>query len=302
MSHEYKFYIQQVEFDANSGSYIPVNSTTIDLESHYAGLKYSKLTGTNDKGKTKNIYTEKYADGDRLRVYIPELAQYEATTMTLTLYFFGEDRQQVFNDFANEIKTGIHRYWDTARHQYFDFFVDDELKPSDESWYSGQPYFKVDVKMKNLYGKTFNRVGINLLIDGEKTINTNTYILGEYHLGNLRPTNGDLVRLSFSGYISLDNHTATPPIKGYDKLRVFNSDGHLPLCNTIDMSNFDISKNKFVIEFTWRTTINEYEAANDKIIFYQAQSDNTPLLDSEVPAGYIKGISQVYDVKLELIK
>ena len=124
MSHEYKFYIQRVEFDANSGSYIPIDSTTIDLENHYAGLKYSKLTGTNDKGKTKNIYTEKYADGDRLRVYIPELAQYEATTMTLTLYFFGEDRQQVFNEFANEIKTGIHRYWDTARHQYFDFFVE----------------------------------------------------------------------------------------------------------------------------------------------------------------------------------
>lgn len=300
MSHGYKFYIQQVQKVGNE--YIPIESTTIDLESYYAGLKYSKLTGTNDKGKAKNIYTEKYADGDRLRVYIPKLVKNEATTMTLTLYFFGENRQQVFSEFAKEIKTGIHRYWDTARQQYFDFFVDDELKPSDENWYKGEPYFKVDVKMKNLYGETFNRIGVNLLVDGEKTIESNTYILGEYNLGNVRPMNGDLVRLSFSGYISVDNHTATPPRKGYDKFRVFNSDGYIPLCNTIDMSNYDSSKKRFVVEFPWVYKNDKYEAANDKILFYQAQSDNTPLTDEELPEGYVKGMSMIYDVKLEFIK
>mgnify|MGYP007057701934 CR=1 FL=1 len=153
MPHGYKFYIQRVE-KASDGTYIP-RGPIKSLEDDYAGLKYSKMDGLNTIGKAKNIYTEKYADGDRLRVYYPTTVQGEATTMTLTLYFFGKDRQSVFADFANEIKSGMHRYWDTARNLWFDFYIDGEVKPTDENWYRGTPYFKVDLKMQNIYGETY---------------------------------------------------------------------------------------------------------------------------------------------------
>lgn len=274
MSHEYKFYIQRVEFDANSGSYISINSTTIDLESHYAGLKYSKLTGTNDKGKTKNIYTEKYADGDRLRVYVPELAQYEATTMTLTLYFFGEDRQQVFNEFANEIKTGIHRYWDTARHQYFDFFVDDELKTSDESWYSGQPYFKVDVKMKNLYGECRLRKGVNLLTDGDKVLEVSTYLLGKYTIGNLKPTNGEKVRITFKGYMG----------EGRTVFHIFNSSYTIQMADITYQNAYDTVNKMYKYEFKWKS------GDDTELWIFQAPNDSN-----------LTSKSRISDARLEII-
>lgn len=300
MSHGYKFYIQRVEKSA-SGTLSAVESTTKDLEAFYEGLKYSKLTGINDIGKTKNIYTEKYPEGDRVRVYIPELAQYESTTMTLTLYFFGKDRQTVFADFANEIKTGIHRYWDTARYCYFDFYVDDELKISDESWYKGEPYFKVEVKMKNLYGKCTSRFYTNLLVDGNKISNNNSYVLGQYYLGDIRPADGDMVKLSFSGYLSVTN--ADNKIKGYDKFRVFNSEGYLPLVNTIDNTNYNSAKQRYEVEFAWKINgADGYVAPNDSIIIYQATANNKAqtLTEEEIAEGYRLGMSQVYDVKLEI--
>lgn len=294
MPHEYKFYIQQVQKNPD-GSYTPIDSTTKDLEAYYQGLKYSKLEGVGIIGKAKNIYTEKYADGDNLRVYLPELVQNETTTLTLTLYFFGKNRQEVLTEFANEIKNGIHRYWDTARQYYFDFFVEDEIKPSDESWYKGEPYFKVDVKMNNIYGRCFSRTNENIVIDGEKRLNNDNYLLGKYDL-RVSPNEGELVRLSFSGYLSETNTDLK--IQGYDKFRVFNSEDIVPLVTTIDMRNYNREKLRFEIEFNWIVA----DSANDSILFYQSQEDNTALLDSELPEGYRKGQSLIYDVKLEIVK
>ena len=290
MSHGYKFYIQRVEKVGNE--YLPIESSTMGLESHYSGLKYSKLTGINDIGKTKNIYTEKYADGDRLRVYIPELAQHEATTMTLTLYFFGKNRQSVYEDFANEIKTGVHRYWDTARQHFFDFYVDDEIKPSDENWYKGEPYFKVDVKMKNLYGQCFNRASTNLLTDGNNVINNNSYHLGSYHLGPIKPLDGELVELSFSGYISKDNESTTPPIKGYDFLNIYNSGWNVPLIKVYD-KDYNKDQKRYIVTFNWKIG----DSDNNSLYFFQGDGNSM-----SVPEGYIKGSSTVYDVKLEIAK
>lgn len=153
MSHGYKFYIQRVK-KAADGTYIS-EGNPISLEDEYVGLKYSKMDGLNTIGKTKNIYTEKYADGDMLRVYYPKAVKNEATTVTLTLYFFGENRADILENFLYELRQCVHRYWDTARNLWFDFYIDGEVKPTDENWYSGTPYFKVDLKMQNIYGETY---------------------------------------------------------------------------------------------------------------------------------------------------
>ena len=295
MSHGYKFYIQRVE-KLQDGTYSPVPSTIIDLESRFKGLKYSKLTGLNDIGKAKNIYTEKYADGDKLRVYIPQTIQSEATSMTLTIYFFGKDRQSVFADFANEIKSGIHRYWDTARNMYFDFFVDDELKPTDENWYKGEPYFKVDVKMKNIYGRCHSRLDTNLLIDGDKTLNNDKHLLGSYNLGSIRPADGELVKLTFSGYISVTNDENK--VIGYDKLRVYNSGWNVPLVTTITQADYNVATSQYEVEFNWVVG----DSSNEFINFYQTKADNSALLDEDIPEGYRKGQSLVSNVKLEIVK
>lgn len=295
MSHGYKFYIQRVA-RASDGSYYQISNTEKSLEDYYQGLRYSKLIGIDTIGKAKNIYTETYADSDKVRVYVPELVQYEATTLTLTLYFFGENRATVYEEFANEIRTGIHRYWDTARNHYFDFYVDDELSVSDENWYDGKPHFKVDVKMKNVYGRCFSRINTNIITDSMKVLNNDQYLMGSYHLNkSTKPIEGEHVRLSFSGYISEDNDELK--IKGYDKFRVFNSGGKVPLLNSIDMSNYNMDTKRFEIEFNWIIG----DSDNTHINFYQSQADNTPLLETELPEGYNKGQSMIFDVKLEIL-
>lgn len=119
-------------------------------------IKYSTIVGINNLGAVKNIYTETYADANRVRVSMPEKVQRESTQVTLVLYFVGEKRAEVFKSFCDYICNGRHRYWDTARSKYFDFYISEELTPSDELWYGSTPYFKVDVKMNNIFGQTFD--------------------------------------------------------------------------------------------------------------------------------------------------
>lgn len=119
-------------------------------------IKYSSIVGIDNLGSVKNIYTETYADANRVRVSMPEKVQRESTQVTLVLYFVGEKRADVFKKFCDYICNGRHRYWDTARNKYFDFYISEELTPSDELWYGSTPYFKVDVKMNNIFGQTFD--------------------------------------------------------------------------------------------------------------------------------------------------
>lgn len=280
MSHGYKFYIQQVQKNPD-GSYTPVDSTTRDLEAYYEGLKYSKLDGVSTVGKAKNIYTEKYADGDRLRVYLPDLVQNEATTLTLTLYFFGKNRQAVFDEFATEIKNGIHRYWDTARQYYFDFYVANELKPTNENWYKGEPFFKVDIKMNNIYGRCFSRTGENLLTDGAKTLNTKDYKLGEYQIGPIKPIDGEKVTFSFSGYLG----------DGHNCFHIYNS-GYSVKIASIYGSDYNAETKRYEATFEWVVG----NSANKSIWVYQAGKGGVPSTDENRVA------SRVYDAKLEIVK
>lgn len=150
---------------------IDVPSPVLDIEDEYPGVLYMKAEGLNDIGKAKNIYTEEYADSDRKRVYLPselqdgemvhklDLIANESTVVTMTFLIVGDaiTRQQVMQRFFNEVRTGIHRYWDDARNRQFDFIVTDEIKVSEEKWHGSQPYVEVQIPMQNLNGKTMQR-------------------------------------------------------------------------------------------------------------------------------------------------
>ena len=149
-THGYEFFMREVD---NKGNLL---GNEINLEKAFDGLKYSAIVGIDNLGAVKNIYTETYADANRVRVSMPEKVQRESTQITLVLYFVGEKRAEVFKSFCDYICNGRHRYWDTARSKYFDFYISEELAPSDELWYGSTPYFKVDVKMNNIFGQTFD--------------------------------------------------------------------------------------------------------------------------------------------------
>lgn len=147
---------------------VDIYQPEIDIEDRWPGVLYSKAEGMNDIGKTKNIYTEEYADSDRKRVYLPSelqdgemvhklgLIANEGTVVTMTFLIVGdaETRQRLMDDFFGEIRTGVHKYWDDARNREFEFIVTDEIKVSEEKWHGSQPYVEVQIPMQNLNGKT----------------------------------------------------------------------------------------------------------------------------------------------------
>lgn len=159
MSSEYgyEFYMQECD---NKGKLL-ANTTRKSLEKDFnvgtkGCLRYSKIDGIEAVGSVKNSFAESYADADRLRVYVPKDVKHKETTVTLTLYFLGEDRFKVLHTFNEYVKNGFHRYWDTARGKWFAFYLKDELKPAEQMWYGSEPYLKMDYKLVNIFGKTFD--------------------------------------------------------------------------------------------------------------------------------------------------
>lgn len=150
-SSQYTHYMQRVDITSPT-------QPTYDIEEHFNGLLYMRADGMNDIGKSKNVYTEGYADSDRLRVYLPNNGNYtnEATKITMHFLVVGEEaqRQQTIRNFYDYVRVGVHRYWDDARNLEFDFVVQDELKVSDERWHGSSPYVEIAVVMQNLNGKT----------------------------------------------------------------------------------------------------------------------------------------------------
>lgn len=149
-SSQYTHYMQRVDIDGQ---------TAYDIETQFPGLLYMKAEGINDIGKSKNIYTEQYADSDTLRYHLPNDGVYtnEATKVTMHFLIVGDasTRQNTYNNFVEYIRTGVHRYWDDARNREFDFIVTDEIKVSSEKWHGSNPYVELAIPMQNLYGKTW---------------------------------------------------------------------------------------------------------------------------------------------------
>lgn len=148
----YEFFMQECDSKGN----ILAGSEPKSLEVDFRGLRYSKIDGIETIGATKNVYSESYADADRLRVYAPKDVKHKETTVTLTLYFLGEKRFEVLDAFNAYIKGGFHRYWDTARNKWFAFYIKEELKPAESMWYGSTPYLRMDYKLVNIFGRTFD--------------------------------------------------------------------------------------------------------------------------------------------------
>lgn len=147
----YKHYFKRIDID---------NQSAKDIENNpdWKGLRYMRADGLNDVGKSKNIYTEGYADIDRLRVSLPSNGVYanEATKITMRFLIVGNasGRGTTLRSLETYLKEGIHTYWDTGRNLEFDFIVTDEIKVSDEKWHGSMPYVELTVNMQNLNGKT----------------------------------------------------------------------------------------------------------------------------------------------------
>ena len=153
----YEFYIQECDKEGNilDGS-VAIN-LEVDLKMEDGTcVRYCKIDGIEALGAPKNVYSESYADADRLRVYAPTEVTHKETTVTLTLYFLGAERHKLLDAFNDYIKRGFHKYWDTARNKWFAFYVNDELKPAESMWYGSTPYLRMDYKLVNIFGRTFD--------------------------------------------------------------------------------------------------------------------------------------------------
>jgi hypothetical protein len=146
----------------------------ISLEDHFEGLKYSKCEGLDTIGAAKNIYEEKYADSDNIRVYMPVKTdengntlkddkgntlfdiKNESTIIKLTLFFVGKNRINTRDTFNGYIRNGFHKYWDTARKKMFQFYVTKELPVGEEKWYGSTPYLKCEYTLNNVTGKAIS--------------------------------------------------------------------------------------------------------------------------------------------------
>lgn len=128
-----------------------------DLEKDFYGLKYKECKGLETIGEANNIYTESFADSDKLRTYVPSVITHKPTSVTLSLYFTGEDRYKVYDAFNTYLKSASYfMYYDTARYMKLVFFVKDGISVSDSKWNGSTPYIQVDYKLSNIFGKTEN--------------------------------------------------------------------------------------------------------------------------------------------------
>ena len=150
-TNEYKFYMQATDSKGVALEGAPVK----DLEVDFEGLRYLKATGLNDIGDAR-VYTETYADSDRTRVYIPSEVTHKQTSVTLSLVFVGKKRHETYDAFLAYITNGFHAFWDSARNKRLVFYVESNISPSEELWSGSNPYLKLDITLKNVYGKTEN--------------------------------------------------------------------------------------------------------------------------------------------------
>lgn len=161
---EYKFYIQRYPFsywDKKTQKYITVagDDERKDLEETFH-CRYVKAEGIGENGKVKNIYTESYADAEKLRVFVPEEVLYENTEVSLTLLFLAdtEDRNDIQNyerDFFETVSGRKIEYSDTFRNRYLTLLLINKPESVGEVLYGGSRYIQKKYTFKNIYGRSF---------------------------------------------------------------------------------------------------------------------------------------------------
>lgn len=151
MTMNIKYYLKRVDIDGQN---------KLSIEDDFPHIRYISMVGMNDVGDSKVVYTESYAESDRLRHYVPSDDNdytHTATEIVMSVAIFGtpSERQNAFDSFVDYITKGVHSYWDTERKRTFDFVVQKGVKISDEKWHNRTPYILVEIPLQNLNGKTF---------------------------------------------------------------------------------------------------------------------------------------------------
>jgi hypothetical protein len=140
------------------------NATWVDIEDNaeWKGeIRYMSCKGLETIGKPKNKYTESYADAQELRVYEADEIFHEATDVTFTFIFVGENRKQVYASFYDYVKNGKFYYYDTARWKKAYLVLLEAVDPSEDDYKGGTPYMKAEFKFKNLWGRCIDMKTVN---------------------------------------------------------------------------------------------------------------------------------------------
>ena len=149
------FYIQReggYEYDLETSW----KMTVPDINEPPCGILYSKCDGLFDKGKRVDIHTETYADSDEMRVWIGEKILREPTTITLSLYFTGRHKGEVFDSFMSFLENSKLYYWDTSRLKKAYMILKDAVTVKEDVHKGSIPYMLVDFKFQNLWGECKN--------------------------------------------------------------------------------------------------------------------------------------------------
>lgn len=165
---EPKFYISKYIRDSDDGVW-KLNGVRKSLEDDFGHCRYKSMSGLNSRGKQKGVYTESYPESNALRVHVEPNAYREATTCTLTVYFFGSDPslpttlsavEQVkvmedgWHSLFDWMEGGLLLWYDEYRQRKALLYVSEAVEPSSDV-VKNVPYLQCAVKLNNVFGKTF---------------------------------------------------------------------------------------------------------------------------------------------------
>ena len=130
--------------------------TEYNIENHWDGLLYKQFKGLSDYGKIKSVYTESFAETDKLNYYQASKPIRENTDLELTLVFKGDNRRATYDNFVEYISSGEIIYHDDVRNKYVNFILIEAITPSEDQLYGDIKYIIATFKLKNINGQTRN--------------------------------------------------------------------------------------------------------------------------------------------------
>lgn len=142
------FYMKNARDDGHS-----YGNASISIEDVFDGLHYLSCKGLLNKGKPKNVYTEKYADSDKLRVWQGETIAREATSVEFEFAFVGSTRQATYEAFYEYVRYGQILYWDDVRKKEALLVLMEATEPSEDIYVGSTPYLCATFRFQNLYGE-----------------------------------------------------------------------------------------------------------------------------------------------------
>jgi len=129
--------------------------TWTPLVSNWQGtpVLYRKCTGLESVGKSKNVYSESYADAQQERVDIPATIYYEPTSIVLDLivkHASGANSDS-FRKLVQYFKKDLTVFWDTQRKKAAVLKFVDSTEPKEDT-YLGMQYLESEFKFTNIVG------------------------------------------------------------------------------------------------------------------------------------------------------